>query len=56
MTNFKAGGQTGTKKMNAGAETMKQANDLAKKIRMNGESWLDARKRAFAELRKQKEA
>lgn len=56
MTNFKAGGQTGTKKMNAGTETMKQANDLAKKIRMDGESWLDAKKRAFAELRKQNEA
>lgn len=56
MTNFKAGGQTESKKSHSGSENLKQANDLAKKIRMDGESWLDARKRAFAQLKKKNEA
>jgi hypothetical protein len=52
MESFKAGGKVGTKKTNSGSETLKQANDLAKKIRMDGESWLDAKRRAFAQLKK----
>jgi hypothetical protein len=52
MDSFKAGGKVGTKKTNSGSETLKQANDLAKKIRMDGESWLDAKRRAFAQLKK----
>jgi hypothetical protein len=41
-----------TKKSNSGTETLKKANELAKKIRKDGESWLDAKKRAFAQLKK----
>jgi len=52
MDSFKSGGKVGTKKTNSGSETLKQANDLAKKIRMDGESWLDAKRRAFAQLKK----
>jgi hypothetical protein len=47
-----SGGSTDGKKSNSGAETLKKANDLAKKIRMDGESWNDAKKRAFAQLKK----
>ena len=46
------GGQTSSKKANSGTEMLKQANELAKKIRKDGESWLDAKKRAFAQLKK----
>jgi hypothetical protein len=31
---------------------MKLANQLAKEIRKDGESWNDAKKRAFAKLKK----
>jgi hypothetical protein len=51
-TSYKAGGKVGTKKVNGGVEMLKQANVLAKKIRKDGESWLDAKKRAFAQLKK----
>jgi|694.fasta_scaffold00162_50 hypothetical protein len=47
-----SGGSTDGKKSNSGAETLKKANDLAKKIRMDGESWNNAKKRAFAQLKK----
>jgi hypothetical protein len=47
-----SGGSIVGKKSNSGAEILKQANDLAKKIRMDGESWNDAKKRAFAQLKK----
>jgi len=43
------GGET---KKRSGSETLKQANILAKKIRKDGESWNDAKKRAFAQLKK----
>jgi hypothetical protein len=52
LTSFKAGGETEIKKTNKGSEILKQANELAKKIRMDGESWTDAKKRAFAQLKK----
>ena len=52
MDSFKDGGKTETKKTNSGTEMLKQANELAKKIRKDGESWLDAKKRAFAQLKK----
>ena len=41
-----------TKKGRGGSEMLKQANILAKKIRKDGESWNDAKKRAFAQLKK----
>lgn len=40
------------KKENGGRVSMKEANDLAKQIRKEGESWNDAKKRAFAQLKK----
>ena len=40
------------KKSNGGAEILKKANDLAKQIRKDGESWNDAKRRAFAQLKK----
>jgi len=43
------GGET---KKRSGSEMLKQANILAKKIRKDGESWNDAKKRAFAQLKK----
>jgi hypothetical protein len=43
------GGET---KKTGGSEMLKQANILAKKIRKDGESWNDAKKRAFAQLKK----
>lgn len=46
------GGSTEFKKSNSGTETLKKANELAKQIRKDGESWLDAKKRAFAQLKK----
>jgi hypothetical protein len=49
MTSFKLGGET---KKRSGSEILKQANVLAKKIRKDGESWNDAKKRAFAQLKK----
>ena len=49
-TSYKLGGTT-SKKSNSGIETLKQANELAKKIRKEDESWLDAKKRAFALLK-----
>jgi hypothetical protein len=52
VDSFKAGGKIAGKRANSGIETLKRANDLAKKIRMDGESWLDAKKRAFAKLKK----
>jgi hypothetical protein len=52
MNSFKAGGNVAGKKANGGTEMLKKANELAKKIRMDGESWLDAKKRAFAQLKK----
>jgi hypothetical protein len=42
----------GTKKATSGSEMLKQANILAKEIRKDGESWNDAKKRAFAQLKK----
>ncbi len=51
-TSYKAEGKVAVKKANGGTETLKKANELAKKIRKDGESWLDARKRAFAQLKK----
>lgn len=50
MTSFKLGGAT--KSGRSGSELLKQANILAKKIRKDGESWNDAKKRAFAQLKK----
>jgi len=50
-TSYKLGGAT-AKRSNGGTETLKQANIMAKEIRKNGESWLDAKKRAFALLKK----
>ncbi len=41
-----------TKKMSNGREMLIKANQLAKEIRKNGESWNDAKKRAFAQLKK----
>jgi hypothetical protein len=41
-----------TKSGRSGSELLKQANVLAKKIRKDGESWNDAKKRAFAQLKK----
>jgi hypothetical protein len=41
-----------TQKMSSGREMLIQANQLAKKIRKDGESWNDAKKRAFAQLKK----
>jgi hypothetical protein len=43
------GGET---KKRSGSEMLKQANILAKEIRKDGESWNDAKKRAFAQLKK----
>jgi hypothetical protein len=51
-SSFESGGGLNTKTSNKGAETLKKANELATKIRIKGESWLDAKKRAFAELKK----
>jgi hypothetical protein len=51
-TSYKAGGNIAGKKANGGTEMLKKANELAKKIRVDGESWLDAKKRAFAQLKK----
>ena len=50
MTSFKLGGET--KKGRSGSQMLKQANILAKEIRKDGESWNDAKKRAFAQLKK----
>jgi hypothetical protein len=50
-TSYKAGGMTKGKKVSSGVETLKKANMLAKEIRKDGESWLDAKKRAFAQLK-----
>jgi hypothetical protein len=50
-TSFKAGGKITGKRVNSGTEMLKKANDLAKKIRKDGESWIDAKKRAFAQLK-----
>jgi hypothetical protein len=47
-----SGGQTAGKKVHKGAETLIKANELAKEIRKEGESWLDAKRRAFAQLKK----
>jgi hypothetical protein len=52
LTSYEAGGQTSSKKVNSSVETLKKANILAKEIRKDGESWLDAKKRAFAQLKK----
>jgi len=41
-----------TKKATSGSEMLKKANILAKEIRKDGESWNDAKKRAFAQLKK----
>jgi hypothetical protein len=41
-----------TKKMSNAREMLIEANQLAKKIRKDGESWNDAKKRAFAQLKK----
>jgi hypothetical protein len=41
-----------TKKMSNGREMLIKANQLAKEIRKDGESWNDAKKRAFAQLKK----
>lgn len=43
---------TADKKENGGRISMKLANELAKEIRKDGESWNDAKKRAFAQLKK----
>jgi hypothetical protein len=52
IDSFKAGGDVSDKRVNSGTETLKRANELAKEIRKDGESWLDAKKRAFAQLKK----
>jgi hypothetical protein len=68
IDSFKAGGQVAgkvkamtadkkemggeTKKMSNGREMLIKANQLAKEIRKDGESWNDAKKRAFAQLKK----
>ena len=43
---------TADKNENGGRISMKLANELAKEIRKDGESWNDAKKRAFAQLKK----
>ena len=50
MTSFEMGGSTSKKTIDRSG-FMKEANDLAKKIRKDGESWNDAKKRAFAQLK-----
>ena len=52
LTTMRMGGEVEERKPTAGSELMKKANILAKEIRKDGESWLDARKRAFAQLKK----
>jgi hypothetical protein len=52
LTTMRMGGEVEERKPTAGSELMKKANVLAKEIRKDGESWLDARKRAFAQLKK----
>jgi hypothetical protein len=52
LTKLQSGGSVGAKGNNNRSETFKKANDLAKEIRKEGESWLDAKRRAFAQLKK----
>jgi hypothetical protein len=52
LSTMKMGGTVQGRKPTVGSELMKKANVLAKEIRKDGESWLDARKRAFAQLKK----
>jgi hypothetical protein len=52
LTTMRMGGEVEERKSTVGSELMKKANVLAKEIRKDGESWLDARKRAFAQLKK----
>jgi hypothetical protein len=49
-TSYKKGGVI--VKLHAGKELFKEATILAKKIRKQGESWQDAKRRAFAQLKK----
>jgi hypothetical protein len=49
-TKKEKGGET--QKMSSGREMLIKANQLAKEIRKDGESWNDAKKRAFAQLKK----
>jgi hypothetical protein len=51
-TSYKTGGVTKSTSTNSSRETFKKANILAKQIRKDGESWIDAKRRAFAELKK----
>jgi hypothetical protein len=46
-----SGGETQMQKSKNASEMFKKANELAKKIRKEGESWNDAKKRAFAQLK-----
>lgn len=50
-TSYKSGGAIKRGKSHSGRNMLKEANDLAKKIRKDGESWQDAKKRAFAQLK-----
>ena len=52
MNSFKLGGTIQAKIKNGGTEMLKKANELAKQIRKDGESWFSAKKRAFAQLKK----
>ena len=52
LTSFKMGGSLRGSKSVLNSELFKEANVLAKKIRKDGESWNDAKKRAFAQLKK----
>jgi len=49
------GGKTEIKSNYKGSEILKKANLLAKEIRKDNESWQDAKKRAFTQLKKQNE-
>ena len=54
MDSFKMGGKISSKKPRGNSNLLKEANDLAKKIRKEGESWQSAKKRAFAQLKSKK--
>jgi hypothetical protein len=51
-TSYKLGGKIANERGSKGSEIFRKANELAKEIRKDGESWNDAKKRAFAQLKK----
>lgn len=54
-TSYKMGGMTKKGGSNSSRETLIKANVLAKQIRKEGESWIDAKRRAFAQLKNKNE-